>query len=51
VSGPPHANILHGAEDEPPPLLGSWRRIYIIVLCYLVVIIAGFYVFTRVFAS
>jgi hypothetical protein len=38
-------------EDEPPPFLGSWRRIYILVLCYLALLIAGFYVFTRVFAS
>jgi hypothetical protein len=37
--------------DEPPPILGSWRRIYILVLFYLAFIIAGFYVFTRVFAS
>jgi hypothetical protein len=50
VSGAPH-KIPHPAEDEPPPLLGSWRRIYILVLCYLALLIGGFYIFTRVFAS
>jgi hypothetical protein len=50
VSGEPH-NISRPVEDEPPPILGSWRRIYIIVLCYLAFLVAGFYVFTRVFAS
>ena len=38
-------------EDEPPPILGSWRRIYIIVLIYLAFLVIGFYVFTRVFDS
>ena len=50
VSGEPH-KIPHPVEDEPPPILGTWRRIYIIVLCYLTLLIAGFYVFTRVFES
>jgi len=36
--------------DEPPPFLGSWRRVYTAVLVYLAVLIAGFYVFTRVYA-
>jgi hypothetical protein len=36
--------------DEPPPFLGSWRRVYAAVLIYLAFLIAGFYVFTRVFA-
>jgi len=50
VSGAPH-KIPRSAEDEPPPLLGSWRRIYTIVLLYLALLIGGFYIFTRVFAS
>jgi hypothetical protein len=49
VSGEPH-NIPR-PEDEPPPILGTWRNIYIFVLCYLALLIAGFYVFTRVFES
>jgi hypothetical protein len=32
--------------DDPPPFLGTWRRVYIGVLLYLVIILAGFYVFT-----
>jgi len=24
-----------GAPDEPPPLLGSWRRVYLAVTLYL----------------
>lgn len=32
--------------DEPPPFLGSWRRVYVAVLIYLCLIIAGFYLFT-----
>ncbi|MGD0497418.1 MAG: hypothetical protein ABSC23_03175 [Bryobacteraceae bacterium] len=35
--------------DEPPPFLGTWRRVYIAVLIYLGAIIAGFYLFTRAF--
>jgi hypothetical protein len=46
VSEPPRT-----AEDEPPPILGSWREIYILILVYLAVVIAAFYVFTRVFSS
>ena len=32
--------------DEAPPFLGTWRRVYVGVLIYLVVVIAGFYGFT-----
>jgi hypothetical protein len=32
--------------DEPPPFMGSWRRIYVAVLIYLCLLIAGFYLFT-----
>ena len=44
---------LHAAPrdvpDEPPPFLGTWRRVYTAILIYLVVIIAGFYLFTRAY--
>lgn len=33
--------------DEPPPLLGSWPRLYAAVLVYLAVLIALFYWFGR----
>src|SRR2546425_4225341 len=37
-------------EDEPPPFLGSWRRVYTVVLAYLACVIVAFYVFTRIFS-
>jgi hypothetical protein len=36
--------------DEPPPFLTTWARVYSVVLVYLVLLIAAFYVFTRYFA-
>ena len=35
--------------EEPPPFLGTWRRVYTAILIYLAVIIAGFYLFTRAY--
>jgi hypothetical protein len=32
--------------DDPPPFLGTWRRVYVGVLIYLVVLLTGFYLFT-----
>ena len=32
--------------DEPPPILGTWARVYIFVLCYLVCVIGLFRYFT-----
>lgn len=37
--------------DDPPPFLGSWRRVYIGVLLYLASLIVLFYIFTRVFSA
>jgi len=36
--------------DEPPPILGSWRKLYTAILIYLGLMIASFYVFTRAFS-
>jgi hypothetical protein len=36
--------------DEPPPVLGTWPRVYAFVVVYLAVLIALFYVFTKHFA-
>jgi hypothetical protein len=36
--------------DEPPPVLGTWKRVYVFVLCWLAVVIALFYTFSRSFA-
>ena len=36
-------------RDDPPPFLGTWRRIYTVILIYLALLIAGFYLFTRAY--
>jgi hypothetical protein len=36
--------------DEPPPFLGTWRRVYTAVLTYLAVLILLSYAFTRYFS-
>jgi hypothetical protein len=33
-------------QEERPPFLGSWRRIYAAVVCYLIALIALFTWFT-----
>jgi hypothetical protein len=35
--------------DEPPPFLGSWPRVYRVVLIYLACVITAFYIFTAAF--
>ena len=32
---------------DPPPLLGTWGRLYLAVILWLVILIAGFDAFTR----
>ena len=36
-------------EEEPPPILGTWRRVYTFVAVYLAAIIVMFYLFERIF--
>jgi hypothetical protein len=36
--------------DEPPPFLGTWGRVYTVVVIYLACVITLFYWFTRTFA-
>ena len=36
-------------DYEPPPLLGTWRNVYIAVLTWLGILIALFYGFTHYF--
>lgn len=50
MSGAPHKPP-HQVDDPPPPILGSWRRMYTTVLVYLALLIFVFYIFTRVFDS
>ena len=35
--------------NEPPPLLGSWRRVYWAVAIYLFLVISGLALFTKAF--
>lgn len=37
-------------DDGPPPLLRTWKRVYLSVFVYLVLLISLLYAFTRVFA-
>ncbi|MGC3956516.1 MAG: hypothetical protein QM813_00635 [Verrucomicrobiota bacterium] len=37
-------------EEEPPPFLGTWRRVYQAIGLYLVALIVALYVFSRSFA-
>ena len=36
--------------EEPPPILGTWRRLYTFVAVYLIALILLFYLFERIFA-
>lgn len=38
------------SETEPPPILGSWGRLYTLVLGALVLWILGFWAFGRAFS-
>ncbi len=40
---------LQDVPDEPPPFLGTWRRVYVAILIYLGFLISLFYVFTRAY--
>jgi hypothetical protein len=33
--------------DDPPPFLGTWKRVYLAVVLYLACLILLFYIFTR----
>ncbi len=37
-------------NEEPPPILGSWRRLYAAVLGWLALLIVMFHLFARRFA-
>ena len=36
--------------DEPPPFLGSWRRVYMAVVLYLIALITVFWYFGKAWA-
>lgn len=33
--------------DEPPPILGTWRRVYTVVIGWILVLMTLFYWFTK----
>jgi hypothetical protein len=51
---PPTRRLLKVPEeeikDEPPPVLGTWPRVYALILCELALVILAFYLFTVHFA-
>ncbi len=36
-------------ENEAPPLLGSWPKLYALIVAYLVLVIVGLYFFAHAF--
>ena len=38
------------ADDQPPPFLRSWGRVYLAVICYLILVISLLVAFSRAFA-
>ena len=40
---------LREVPDDPPPFLGTWKRVYIAVMIYLALVIVTFYFFARAF--
>ena len=43
-------DAVNDSNNERPPLLGTWRNLYIFVLIYLAVVIFLFWLFTRHYA-
>jgi len=37
-------------SDEAPPFLGSWRRIYAVVILNIAILLVLFFLFSRAFA-
>lgn len=38
-------------EDQPPPFLRTWSRVYIAILCYSFTLMLLLYVLSRLFAN
>jgi hypothetical protein len=39
------------SNEEPPPFLGAWHRVYIAVALYLATVIVLFYLFARAYRT
>lgn len=46
-----HLTAAHLDEDEPPPVVRTWGRLYTVVICYLAFLVVLLYIFSRVFTS
>jgi hypothetical protein len=46
VNAPPQRVL---APEEPPPILGTWPRVYLAVLGWLALLIVLFFLFARAF--
>jgi hypothetical protein len=46
----PQSAIRNPGEEEPPPVFGSWRALYAVVLGELALCIVLFYLFGRAFS-
>jgi hypothetical protein len=44
-----HADHLSDDHADLTPIPGDWPRIYVAVLCYLFILIAGLYLVSRLF--
>jgi hypothetical protein len=42
--------VKRNVADDPPPFLGSWNRIYLVVILYLVTLITLFWFFEKAWA-
>jgi hypothetical protein len=42
--------VKRSVVDEPPPFLGSWNRIYLAVIIYLITLITLFWFFGKAWA-
>lgn len=47
---PSHDPVPTAPEEEKPPVLGSWNRLYAVVLAWLAALIVIFYIFTNIFS-
>ena len=45
----PQATTLADEDDDTPPVLGSWSRVYLFVLVLHLLLILGFYLFSRAY--
>ena len=48
---PADENQIRHVIDEPPPVLGTWERVYAVVVAWLFTLILLFYFFSRAFAG